>query len=101
MNASCQKLLPLYTPEIYDQVIDLPVEKPPLIFTTEKEYLELKNEVGYWQAMQNKTPFGRIKSEIELIEYACSVDLELSDFLYLSYSLQRGHLLKDRISLHT
>jgi len=54
MNASCQKLLPLYTPEIYDQVIDLPVEKPPLIFITEKEYLVLKNEVGYWQAMHKK-----------------------------------------------
>ena len=54
MNASCQKLLPLYTPEIYDQVIDLPVEKPPLIFISEKEYLELKSEVGYWQAMHKK-----------------------------------------------
>jgi transposase len=54
MNASCQKLLPLYTPEIYDQVIDLPVEKPPLIFISEKEYLELKSEVGYWQAMHQK-----------------------------------------------
>jgi len=54
MNASCQKLLPLYTPEIHDQVIDLPVEKPLLIFITEKEYLELKNEVGYWQAMHKK-----------------------------------------------
>jgi hypothetical protein len=51
MNASCQKLLPLYTPEIYDQVIDLPVEKPPLIFISEKEYLELKSEVGYWQGL--------------------------------------------------
>jgi hypothetical protein len=59
--AGSWKLLPLYTPEIYDQVIDLPVEKPPLIFITEKEYLELKNEVGYWQAMQNKAPFRRIK----------------------------------------
>jgi len=54
MNASCQKLLPLYTPETYDQVIDLPVEKPPLIFISEKEYLELKNELGYWQALHKK-----------------------------------------------
>jgi transposase len=54
MNASCQKLLPLYTPDISDQVIDLPVEKPPLILITEKEYLELKSEVGYWQAMHKK-----------------------------------------------
>jgi hypothetical protein len=49
-----KELLPLYTPEIYNQVIDLPVEKPPLIFITEKGYLELKSEVGYWQAMHQK-----------------------------------------------
>ena len=46
MNASHQKSPPLYTPEIYDQVIDLPVEKPRLILIPEKEYLELKSEVG-------------------------------------------------------
>ena len=44
MNASCQKLLPLYTPEIYDQAIDLTLVKPPLILISEKEYLELKSE---------------------------------------------------------
>jgi transposase len=54
MNASYQKSLPLYTPEIYDQVIDLPVEKPSLIHISEKEYLVLKSEVGYWQAMHKK-----------------------------------------------
>ncbi|KKK50457.1 hypothetical protein LCGC14_3124830, partial [marine sediment metagenome] len=41
-------------PEIYDQVIDLPVENPPLILISEKEHLELKSEVGYWQAMHKK-----------------------------------------------
>ena len=54
MNASHQKLPPLYTHEIYDQVIALPVEKPRLILIPEKEYLELKSEVGYWQAMHKK-----------------------------------------------
>ncbi|MBW2573314.1 MAG: IS66 family transposase [Deltaproteobacteria bacterium] len=54
MNASYRKSLPLYTPEIYDQVIDLPVEKPPLILISEKEHLELKSEVGYWQVMHKK-----------------------------------------------
>ena len=54
MHASCQKSLPLYTPEIHDQVIDLPVEKPSRIFISEKEYLELKSEVGYWRAMHEK-----------------------------------------------
>jgi transposase len=46
--------LPLYTSEIYDQVIDLSVEKPPQILILEKEYLELKSEAGYWQAMHEK-----------------------------------------------
>ena len=54
MNASYRKSLPLYTSEIYDQVIDLPVEKPFLILISEKEHLELKSEVGYWQAMHKK-----------------------------------------------
>jgi len=54
MNASCQTLPSLYTPEIYDQVIVIPIEKPPLILISEKEYLELKSEVGYWRAMHQK-----------------------------------------------
>ena len=54
MSSSFQKSLPLYTPEIYDQVIDLSIEKPPQILILEKEYLELKSEAGYWQAMHEK-----------------------------------------------
>jgi len=54
MNASSEKTLPLYIPEIYDQVIDLPVLQPRKILVLEKEYLQLKNEVGYWQAMHKK-----------------------------------------------
>lgn len=54
MNSSFQTSLPLYTSEIYDQVIDLSVEKPPQILILEKEYLELKSEAGYWQAMHEK-----------------------------------------------
>ena len=47
MKASCQESLPLYTPEINDQVIEI----SPQILISEKEYLELKSELGYWQAM--------------------------------------------------
>jgi transposase len=54
METSCQKLLPLNTPEIDDQVIDLPIEKSPQILISEKEYLELKCEVAYWQVMHKK-----------------------------------------------
>ena len=55
MIASCPKSLPLRAPEIDAQVIDLPIEQSPQILISEKEYLELKCEVGYWRAMHNKS----------------------------------------------
>jgi len=55
MIASCQKRLPLYTHEIDAQVIDLPIEQSGQIRISEKEYLGLKCEVGYWRAMHNKS----------------------------------------------
>ena len=55
MIASCEKTLPLYTPEIDAQVIDLPVEQSGQRLISEKEYLELKCEVGYWRTMHNKS----------------------------------------------
>jgi len=54
MDAPRQKPLPLCTPEIDDQVIDLPIEKIPQILISEQQYLELKSAVGYWQAMHGK-----------------------------------------------
>ena len=54
MIASRQKLLSLHTPEINAQVIDLPIEQFEQILISEKEYLELKHEVGYWRGMHNK-----------------------------------------------
>ena len=54
MIASCQKRLPLCIPEIDAQVIDLPIEQPGQIRISEKEYLGLKCEVGYWKAMHKK-----------------------------------------------
>ena len=57
MPASHKKSLPLYTDEISDQVIDFPVEEPRRISITEKEYLELKCEVGYWRTMHEKATF--------------------------------------------
>ena len=54
MVASCLKTLPLYTPEINVQVIDLPIEQSEQILISEKEHLELKWEVGYWRTMHTK-----------------------------------------------
>ncbi len=54
MNAPCQKQLPFSSSEITDQIIDLPNEISPQILITEKEYLELKWEAGYWQGLHKK-----------------------------------------------
>ena len=54
MNASCQKSLSLYSTEIDDQVIDLPIELSLQIFISGKKYLELKCEIGYWQSLHKR-----------------------------------------------
>ena len=53
MNASCQKQLPFPSSEITGQIIDLPVDTPRILIT-EKEYLKLKWEAGYWQGLHKK-----------------------------------------------
>jgi transposase len=66
MKASCQKSPPVYAPEINDQVIEI----SPQILISEKEYLELKSEVGYWQAM-HKNAISRekeLKQTIKALE---------------------------------
>ena len=66
MKASCQESLPVYTPEINDQVI----ETSPQILISEKEYLELKSTVGYWQAMHKNAILreNKLKQTIKELE---------------------------------
>ena len=54
MNVSCQKILPLNSLGINVQAIDRLNESSPQILIFEKEYLGLKADVGYWQAMHAK-----------------------------------------------
>jgi len=55
MDASCQKQLPLQALQIdAHQSVDRLNESSPQIVILEKEYLELKSAVGYWQAMHAK-----------------------------------------------
>ncbi len=54
MIASRPKSLSLYIPEINAQVINLPIEQSEQILISEKEYLELKCELGYWRGMHKK-----------------------------------------------
>ena len=66
MKASCQESLPVYTPEINDQVIEI----SPQILISEKEYLELKSMVGYWQAMHKNAILreNKLKQTIKELE---------------------------------
>ncbi len=53
MDASCQKQLSLQPLRIdAHQSVDRLNEPPAQVVILEKEYLELKSAVGYWQAMQ-------------------------------------------------
>jgi len=68
MDASSQKLLPFFSREINDQIADLPLEMSPYIFISEREYLELKSSVGYWQAMHQKAIFREQKLKQKILE---------------------------------
>jgi transposase len=54
MDASYQKILPFFTPETDDQIINESLKATPHILISEREYLELKCSVGYWRAMHKK-----------------------------------------------
>jgi transposase len=54
MHVSSQKQLQFPSAEVAEQVIALPVAPSPQIIITEKEYSELKCEVGYWKSMHKK-----------------------------------------------
>ena len=55
MNASCQKQHQFsITNEVAEKIINFPTGTSPQITITEKEYRELKWEVGYWQGMHKK-----------------------------------------------
>jgi len=55
MNASCKKLLPFSSPKITVPLLELVQKADPQILITEKEYLELKCDVAYWQGMHKKS----------------------------------------------
>ena len=54
MNTSCQKQLTFSSTKITEQIIALPDEMSSQILISDKEYLGLKWEVGYWQGMHKK-----------------------------------------------
>ena len=57
MNAFCQTLMPAYTPIIDSNDI----ERSPQIIISEREYLELKCEAGYWQSLHQRSILREIK----------------------------------------
>ncbi|HBT89123.1 hypothetical protein, partial [Desulfobacter sp.] len=55
MESSCQNLLTYPPPHTAaGQIINLPLDSQPYISIPESEYLELKNQVGYWKSMHQK-----------------------------------------------
>lgn len=54
MHVSSQKQLQFPPTEVAEQVIAFPIASSPQIIITEKEYSELKCEVGYWKSMHKK-----------------------------------------------
>ena len=80
MNASCQKIFPLYTPETGGQVIDISVDASPQILILEREYLELKQGVGYWQSMHKRSVEREEKLKQKIDELNERVDEKLAEF---------------------
>ena len=54
MFATFQKIKSFTPPKIAIQALDVPIKQAGQIFISEKEYLELKWEIGYWRAMHKK-----------------------------------------------
>lgn len=54
MEPSCQNLLTDSTHTAVGQIVDLSLYSQPYISIPESEYLELKNQVGYWKSMHQK-----------------------------------------------
>lgn len=70
MDASCTKKRPLDPSVINDQILDLFAGQSPTIVILEKDYLELKSEVGYWKAMHAKAVEREqsLKDKIKVLE---------------------------------
>lgn len=54
MEPSCLNLSISSSHKIDGHIIDLPADSKPYISIPEREYLELKNQVGYWRSMHQK-----------------------------------------------
>ena len=67
MVSSCQKLSAVCIYQNDNQMIDLQAAPHPYISIPEGEYLELKNQVGYWKAMHQKALFREegLKQEVK------------------------------------
>ncbi len=64
------KKRPLDPSVINDQILDLFAGQSPTIVILEKDYLELKSEVGYWKAMHAKAVEREqpLKDKIKVLE---------------------------------
>jgi transposase len=70
MDASCTKKRPLDPSAINDQILGLIAGQSPTTVIFEKDYLELKFEVGYWKALHAKAVEREqsLKDQIKILE---------------------------------
>ena len=94
MIASTQKILPYYQPKNHADVIDLPLLQPRQILILEKEYLTLKSEVGYWQAMHTKAVL-REKKLKQIVKEQNGKIRDLQSRLFGKKSEKKGSSKKD------
>ena len=94
MIASTQKILPYYQPKNHADIIDLPLLQPRQILILEKEYLTLKSEVGYWQAMHTKAVL-REKKLKQIVKEQNGKIRDLQSRLFGKKSEKKGSSKKD------
>ena len=70
MSSSLQESQSPYTTEIQKQVIGLDADRPAQILISQREYLVLRNEVGFWRAMHGKATLreSKLKQTVKELE---------------------------------
>jgi len=85
MNAACQQQAPLS---------ELPIEILPQITISEKEYLSLKCELGYWRSMHEKA-LSRIDKLNRIIAHQKGIIRDLTNRLFGKKGEKKGSKKKD------
>ena len=96
MNAACQQQAPLFSLEKSEDrcLPELPIALSPQITISEKEYLSLKCEVGYWRSMHEKA-LSRIEKLNRIIAHQKGKIRDLTNRLFGKKGEKKGSDKKD------